>query len=519
MTPPGKSRMVAAARRLLLAVTAGAAMLVAPTGAAASSAASSATHFYISGGGFGHGVGMSQYGAAGYAEHGYSDVQILQHYYSSTTIGTVNPNRTVTVLLHEGAASFRGATYVRGVNIELDPSVNYGVIANPSGTLSLISHGRTILTASPPLMVRPASGLLTLVGDGRFRGAFIFRPGGGGVMTINSVGLDNYVRGVVSAEMPAGWPPAALEAQAIAARTYAITADAVATGFDVYSDSRSQMYEGLKAETPATNAAVAATRGQVVEYNGQPVVTYFFASSGGFTESVQNVWQGVAPEAWLHGVPDPYDDSFNNPYYHWIDRYSIAGAAARLRGLYQGAFEGVNITQTGVSPRVVQAQVIGTGGFSTISGAKLQQRFGTLSTDMSFTTLTEQGEQSATPVEASTAPVQAPTQTTTTPSTTTPATTTTTPSSTTPSTTTPSSGGVGIASAASVSSSLLSVQGTIFPAQEGATVTAQLKQGGVWTNVSQAQVTASGAYVIPVPSAGAYRVVFNDINGPNVTVP
>jgi stage II sporulation protein D len=480
----------------------------------------SATHFYISGGGFGHGIGMSQYGAAGYALHGYTYQQILSHYYSTTTLGSVNPNQTVTVLLHEGAATFRGAIDVRGVSLQLSPSVNYGVIVEGS-RLALISRGRTILTVRPPLVVR-GSGPLTLVGQGRYRGSFVFRPiSTGGVMTINSVGLDDYVRGVVSAEMPASWPVQALEAQAVAARTYALTAGAVAADFQVYDDTRSQMYEGVKAETPTTNAAVAATRGQVVDYDGSPAVTYFFASSGGYTESIQNVWAGVTPEAWLHGVADPYDDSYNNPYYRWTDRFTVANAARRLSGLYKGTFEGVNITQTGVSPRVVSAQVVGSGGVTTITGAQLEQKFGTLSTYMNFTTLTETGTQSSTPVQASTGP--APTQTTTTPITTTP--TTTTPTTTTTTSTTPS-GGVGIAAAAAevgssaaVSSSNTSIQGSVYPAQPGATVVAQLNEAGRWTAVSQAQVTTTGTYTIPVSSSGLYRVAIGSITGPNITVP
>ncbi len=527
MTLNGTSRTVSATTRLIGAALAACLLLARPATSAAAPPAS-ATHFYITGAGFGHGIGMSQYGAAGYALHGYTYQQILQHYFSSTTIGAVNPNRSVTVLLREGAASFRGATFVRGVRIRLNPRVNYGVLSNGT-TISVISRGRTIVTVRPPLVVRAARGLLTLLGAGRYRGVFMFRPGGGGVLTINAVSLENYVRGVVAAEMPATWPAPALEAQAVAARSYAVTAGAVAADFDVYGDTRSQMYAGVAAETAATNAAVAATRGQVVEYNGQPVVTYYFASSGGYTESVQNVWAGVTPEAWLVGVPDPYDDSFNNPYAHWLDRFTVGVAAHRLRGLYQGTFEGVNVVQTGVSPRVVQAQVVGTGGFSTISGTRLQQLFGTLSTDMQFATLTEQGEQSPTEVQASTAPPPStpPAATTTTTTTTTPTapptttpSTTTTATTTTPTTTTPATtGGLGLANAANVSSSYYSVQGTVYPAQPGATVVAQLNQAGVWTSVSQAQVTASGSFVIPVATPGTYRVLLGSINGPNITVP
>jgi stage II sporulation protein D len=122
-----------------------------------------------------------------------------------------------------------------------------------------------------------------------------------------AVPLERYVRGVVSAEMPSGWPLAALEAQAVASRTYALTADAGGSRFDVYSDTRSQMYLGVAAETAQTNAAVAATAGQIVLYDGKPATTYFFASSGGMTENIENSFLGAAPEPWLKGVADPYD--------------------------------------------------------------------------------------------------------------------------------------------------------------------------------------------------------------------
>ena len=75
----------------------------------------------------------------------------------------------------------------------------------------------------------------------------------------------------------------------------------------MYSDTRSQVYLGVAAETAQTNAAVAATAGQIVTYDGQPAITYYFASSGGMTENIENSFLGAAPEPWLRGVPDPYE--------------------------------------------------------------------------------------------------------------------------------------------------------------------------------------------------------------------
>src|SRR5205807_3570774 len=128
-------------------------------------------------------------------------------------------------------------------------------------------------------------GPLTLAGHGQYRGWLEFRPAGTGssVRTVNALHLEDYARGVVSYEMPASWSAEALKTQAVAARTYAITSSVGGNGYQLYADTRSQMYGGVAAETPSTDAAVAATHGQVVTYKGKPVTTFFFSSSGGHT--------------------------------------------------------------------------------------------------------------------------------------------------------------------------------------------------------------------------------------------
>lgn len=189
--------------------------------------------------------------------------------------------------------------------------------------------------------------------------------------------IERYVRGVVSAEMPSSWPAAALEAQAIASRTYALTAHAGGSRFDVYSDTRSQVYMGAAAETAATNAAVTGTAGQIVLYAKRPAATYFFASSGGMTENIENSFLGSSPEPWLVGVSDPYDHA---PTAAWKLSFSFTSAAARLRGLVKGSFRGIEVLKRGVSPRIVAAEVLGSGGVVPISGPELAARLGFNST-------------------------------------------------------------------------------------------------------------------------------------------
>jgi stage II sporulation protein D len=280
-------------RARTLVATLGALLLLFTAGARAST-------LVITGSGEGHGVGMSQYGALGFAEHGWSYEQILAHYYTGTTVGQAPANAIVRVLV---------------------------------GT------------------------------------------------KVRKVPLERYVRGVVAAEMPSGWPLQTLEAQAVASRTYALTAHAGGSRFDVYSDTRSQVYLGVAAETAATNAAVAATAGRVVLYNGRPSTTYFFASSGGMTESIENAFLGSPAEPWLRGVADPYN---RGPAFNWRITMSFNAATARLRGLVKGAFRGIVVLRRGASPRIVSAETLGTGGTTQLSGPELAARLGLSSTWVSF---------------------------------------------------------------------------------------------------------------------------------------
>jgi stage II sporulation protein D len=420
--------------------------------------AAAASTFFIRGGGDGHGIGMSQYGAYGYALHGRGYRFILGHYYQGTAIGSANPNRTVRVLLATGSASFSGASSVGQTRLRV--AYTYDVrLVGASGLQIVTLAGKKVgpQFSGPLTVTGPAP--LVVPGLGTYRGSLQFRlDGNGGVETVNAIGLDDYVRGVVASEMPSSWAAQALDAQAIAARTYAITTSVGATGYNLYDDTRSQVYGGVDAETPATNAAVAATRGQVVTYHGAPAVTYFFSSSGGYTESIQNVWPGATPEPWLRGVADPYDGAGNNPYHRWSQEMSLAAAARRLGRLVKGSLLGITVTQHGVSPRIQEAWVVGSRGRSTVSGDALQGIFGLLTTYASFTTISTQ-------VSAS------------------------------------------------------GLNGTVYPAEAGNKVWVQARTGGGWHTIGHVGAGSGGGYSVPVPGSGTYRVQFQRLSGPAVAVP
>src|SRR3954466_595846 len=333
-------------RRTALAVCAA---LTALAGAAPAHAAS---NFTIKGAGYGHGVGMSQFGALGLAQHGSGYREILRHYYLSTSLGQVASGRVVRVLLRSPkTASFTGAT--KAGNRPLHADKVYRVTAQLDGTMVLRSAtNRRLATFPAPLQVT-ADGPVTLRGpatngirDGQYRGWLEFRPNAvGNVLAINAIGLEQYLAGVVAAESPASWPAAALQAQAVAARTYAITTSAGGgSGFEQYADTRSQMYQGVRAERPSTNAAINATRGQIVTYNGQPVITYFFSTSGGRTENVEESVLGNTPRPWLRSVEDPYDNV--SPYHRWRVQLSLKDAAKKLgRSLVKGSLRGIVVVE------------------------------------------------------------------------------------------------------------------------------------------------------------------------------
>ena len=144
--------------------------------------------------------------------------------------------------------------------------------------------------------------MTTLGGHGTYRGVLEFTPGVfSGLTVVNSVTLDDYVQGVVPAESPASWPLEALKAQAIAARTYAITTSHGGDLRPVRRHALAGLPRRVRGDARRPTRRWRETRGQVVTYQGQPVTTYFFSTSGGKTEDVENAFSGGVAGA-LPGV-------------------------------------------------------------------------------------------------------------------------------------------------------------------------------------------------------------------------
>ena len=463
---------------------------------AAAPSAHAATKLTITGAGFGHGIGMSQYGAYGYSLHLKDYGYILGHYYTGTTVGKLDSNPEVKVLLQGGkhAVSFTGA--VAAGDLKLDVAKTYTVRRGHGGLVLRDATGAAVGTTPGPLRVDAAVGEpLRLNGtsvpgvrNGLYRGALLISASGSAMTVVNALDLEDYVRGVVSAESPSAWPVEALKAQAVAARTYALTTHAGGSAFDQYADTRSQVYRGVAAETPNTDGAVSATAGQVVTFGSQPVTTYFFSTSGGETEDVQNVFVGSDPKPWLKAVEDPFDNV--SPRHRWGPyRFTASQVQRKLRRYVRGSFKRIKVVKRGVSPRVVRAQVVGTGGVTDVTGPQLRSAFGLYDTWAFFTSVTSKA--SKTKKKPKKAAPAAPSGD-------------------------PSGGVSPDVRAASLRAPR--IEGTIAPARAGRWVRVQRRVGSRWVAAADTKVLRGGRYSVAVPGAGVYRVTYGAAVGPDVRV-
>src|SRR3954451_13993484 len=309
--------------------------------------ATAATKLVVTGHGWGHGVGMSQWGAYGYARHGWSFDKILAHYYPGTTLADA-PVSHIRVLLATAqprvpvaCAGTLKVSDATGHTYALPPgtyTVN-AALKLPVGRKHVHVAGKrhahhesfaTVPVKRPlhsPLVFDCPSAPLTWKGR-PYHGLLVVRRGGKRLSVVNSVALDDYVRGVVAGEMPHNWNLQALEAQAVAARSYALATLHPNKHFDLFSDTRSQVYGGIAYETPGTNFAVQRTANKVLTWHGHIATTFFFSTSGGRTADVREVWPQLGDIPYLRSVVDPYDGS--SPHHDWqvvLPASKLPGAA------------------------------------------------------------------------------------------------------------------------------------------------------------------------------------------------
>ncbi|MGH2464222.1 MAG: SpoIID/LytB domain-containing protein [Candidatus Limnocylindrales bacterium] len=361
--------------------------------------------------GYGHGVGLSQYGARGRALAGQAAGTILAHYYQGTTLATVSASAPVRILvlapikatatkpilLHGRGAPFTidgiSGTFPVGAKVAVWPSgAGFAIqVSSSSGTLL-----RKATSAAEDLRLRSGAdpGRIEVdtkpVADDTYRGVIRLLGSSSGVSAINEVGLDLYLRGVVPGEMPASWPAEALKAQAIAARSYAEEHVHAGTGsYDLFDDTRSQVYHGSLGETTATNAIVTATAGQVLKSGSTIINALYHSADGGATEDNENVFTSstgqivAGPASYLRGSPDrdpsgaSYDSS--SPHASW---HSATYTWAQLSVIFDtdsrtsvGTLWSLDLSATGISGRPIRIVLTGSGGTKTVSAETFREIF------------------------------------------------------------------------------------------------------------------------------------------------
>ena len=222
-----------------------------------------------------------------------------------------------------------------------------------------------------------APGGLVPLGPARYRGRLRVVPSGDRLQAINYIDIENYLPSVVGSEMPAQWPLAALRAQAVAARTYAMAQRRPYQLFDLQANVASQMYKGAGAETTSTRQAVAQTNGQVLLYRGRLIDAVFHSCSGGSTENSGEIWNRQLP--YLTSVPD-FDQV--SPLRNWSQ--SFEPQELRRAFVEIGGVTALEPLVTSSSGRIRQVRVTGPGGQLVLSGAELRRRLGLRSTLVRF---------------------------------------------------------------------------------------------------------------------------------------
>ena len=371
-----------AGRRGGLMLAGALAVLVLLIAAGPASAFSSQYDFTITGHGWGHGVGMSQWGAYGYAKHGWAYKAILRHYYSGIAFSNV-ANSIIRVHLRSGLSSVEVSCpndfTVRGTGAASTIPGGQTATTTYTGTAYRVVAGtfQKDFTAEPTFA--PTSGALRILtatdlGDtGPYRGTLKVARAGEALMMINHVPLESYLRGVVPHEVSPSWPRESLKAQACAARAYSLGSRQPDEPWDVYCDVRDQAYVGVGIEDTRTDAAVRDTAGICPTYGGKPIFAAYFSCSGGHTESIELAWTGASSIPYLKGVSDPYD------YYGSLHDWGpVRRSASQVGGplAASGSLRAVYTVKRGTSPRIVKAAIIGSGGTTYIDGGSLRMKLG-----------------------------------------------------------------------------------------------------------------------------------------------
>lgn len=423
-TGPMRGTVRSTSARLLAVLSlTGSAVALLPTAGSATALGPAGTYSFT-GAGFGHGLGMSQYGAKAFADAGWDPGRILAHYYQGTQVSDV-ATRPLRVHLADVGQSAGAAVSVTtsgpiqvtadgvsgagpvfpdttppgagAVTFEADPA-GPGVQVRQNGSVLMRAPGSVALSpeASPPsqcgpdvVSQGPCFGLSATGKRYRYGATEVSRIGGDLRIVVRDLPMQDYLYGL--AEMPSSWNVNALQVQAVAARSYALDKQNRSgdrrPGCDctLLSDTRDQVYAGLEKEAGANatgrryaanwRLAVDVTDSKVEILPGSGVITALYSSSsGGHTENNENVFGG-APISYLRGVPDA-DDNPSNPLRSWVRSYpaaTLSGWLAADPSTDVGSLQAIEVDNAfGVSGRPLAVRLVGSSGVKQVTGERLR---------------------------------------------------------------------------------------------------------------------------------------------------
>tara|TARA_Y100001968_G_C19454366_1_gene771501 strand:- start:25322 stop:26467 length:1146 start_codon:yes stop_codon:yes gene_type:complete len=215
------------------------------------------------------------------------------------------------------------------------------------------------------------------LGERRYRGELRVSLSDQNLSVVNHLGIERYLMSVVGSEMPKAWPIAALKAQAVAARTYALKRIGKQGRFDINSTESTQVYLGIEAETKSTRKAVNSTRSLVLRHHGELISAVFHSSSGGQTESSGAVWKYQLP--YLVGVKD-YDQ--HSPKYKWklrFEQWELKKSFPEIGGLHS-----IQVLRRSKTGRILNSKIYGPYGSLNMTGVELRNRLNLKSTLAEF---------------------------------------------------------------------------------------------------------------------------------------
>lgn len=391
---PLRARPTLRRRVVAIAVTLGLAATLAPPATPSASAdpavAATAGNFTIRGAGYGHGYGLSQYGAYGAARKGLTWRQILTFYYPGTRLSPTPTGTRLRVWITADDDSSLRVQPDRGLQVRDSSGHRLTLPAGPGYTSWRISRAGSgyrldYRTATGEWKTRPNSlatstwsfsttaQVVQVVLPGRgtraYRGSVALVKRGTDGRTVNTVPLEDYLRAVVPAEMPTSWSADAVRAQAVAARSYAVRLrdHYDYAGYDICDTPACQVYGGMARENSGGDAAVKATAGVIVTYRGTVALTQFASSNGGAA--------ATGSMAYLRAQPDPYDGVVAS--HAWTKTISAASVARAWPSV--GTVRQLQVVGRDGSGRwggrVSKITIIGSRTSVTVSGSTFQWRF------------------------------------------------------------------------------------------------------------------------------------------------